>query len=139
MAQVARYGQHAMDRVSIWKQWLGIAVGVLLSSAYVVFLAWFIGWSQLRRLRPHPERHGPAEGGRVRFSASEMAAVGRAAADVVSLKLVKHGGLLNTRKVAAVAEAASIGLYRGCHLESSIGAAAHLHVTPRPGPAGKRI
>ena len=63
------------------------------------------------------------------FSASEMAAVARAAAaDVVSLKLVKHGGLLNTRKVAAVAEAAGIGLYGGCLLESSIGAAAHLHV-----------
>jgi muconate cycloisomerase len=58
-----------------------------------------------------------------------MAAVARAAAaDVVSLKLVKHGGLLNTRKVAAVAEAAGIGFYGGCLLESSIGAAAHLHV-----------
>jgi muconate cycloisomerase len=38
------------------------------------------------------------------------------------------GGLLNTRKVAAVAEAAGVGLYGGCLLESSIGAAAHLHV-----------
>jgi muconate cycloisomerase len=63
------------------------------------------------------------------FSASDMAMVAQAAAaDVVSLKLVKHGGLLNTRKVAAVAEAAGIGLYGGCLLESSIGAAAHLHV-----------
>jgi muconate cycloisomerase len=62
------------------------------------------------------------------FSASDMFTVARAAAaDVVSLKLVKHGGLLNTRKVAAVAEAAGIGLYGGCLLESSIGAAAHLH------------
>jgi muconate cycloisomerase len=50
------------------------------------------------------------------------------AADVVSLKLVKHGGLLATRDVAAVAEAAGIGLYGGCLLESSIGAAAHLQV-----------
>ncbi|WP_051249019.1 muconate/chloromuconate family cycloisomerase [Inquilinus limosus] len=61
------------------------------------------------------------------FSAHDMLAVAEAAAaDVVSLKLVKHGGLLNTRKVAAVAEAAGIGLYGGCLLESSIGAAAHL-------------
>lgn len=61
------------------------------------------------------------------FSAHDMLAVAQAAAaDVVSLKLVKHGGLLNTRKVAAVAEAAGIGLYGGCLLESSIGAAAHL-------------
>ena len=33
-----------------------------------------------------------------------------------------------SRKVAAVAEAAGIGLYGGCLLESSIGAAAHLQV-----------
>ena len=63
------------------------------------------------------------------FSPHDMFAVACAgAADVVSLKLVKHGGLLNTRKVAAVAEAAGIGLYGGCLLESSIGAAAHLQV-----------
>ena len=62
------------------------------------------------------------------FSAADMLAVAAAgAADVVSLKLVKHGGLLNTHKVASVAEAAGVGLYGGCLLESSIGAAAHLH------------
>jgi muconate cycloisomerase len=63
------------------------------------------------------------------FSTHDMVDVARAgAADVVSLKLVKHGGLLATRDVAAVAEAAGIGLYGGCLLESSIGAAAHLQV-----------
>jgi muconate cycloisomerase len=63
------------------------------------------------------------------FSAHDMLDVVRAgAADVVSLKLVKHGGLLATRDVAAVAEAAGIGLYGGCLVESSIGAAAHLQV-----------
>jgi muconate cycloisomerase len=63
------------------------------------------------------------------FSTHEMLDVVRAgAADVVSLKLVKHGGLLATRDVAAVAMAAGIGLYGGCLLESSIGAAAHLQV-----------
>ena len=51
-----------------------------------------------------------------------------AAADAISLKLVKHGGLLGTKRVAAVAEAAGIGLYGGCLLESSVGAAAHLQV-----------
>jgi muconate cycloisomerase len=62
------------------------------------------------------------------FSAHEMLAVSQAAAaDVVSLKLVKHGGLLGLHKVAAVAEAAGMGLYGGCLLESSVGAAAHLH------------
>lgn len=63
------------------------------------------------------------------FSPHDLLAVAAAAAaDVVSLKLVKHGGLFATRKVAAVAEAAGIGLYGGCLLESSIGAAAHLQV-----------
>ena len=63
------------------------------------------------------------------FSAHDMLEVARAgAADVVSLKLVKHGGLLATRDVAAMAAAAGIGLYGGCLLESSIGAAAHLQV-----------
>jgi muconate cycloisomerase len=63
------------------------------------------------------------------FSTHDMLDVVRSgAADVVSLKLVKHGGLLAMRNVAAVAEAAGIGLYGGCLLESSIGAAAHLQV-----------
>jgi len=61
------------------------------------------------------------------FTVHDMLAVGAAgAADAVSLKLVKHGGLLGLKRVAAVAEAAGIALYGGCLLESSIGAAAHL-------------
>jgi muconate cycloisomerase len=61
------------------------------------------------------------------FDAHDMLAVARAAAaDAVSLKLVKPAGLLGLRRVAAVAEAAGIGLYGGCLLESSVGAAAHL-------------
>jgi muconate cycloisomerase len=56
-----------------------------------------------------------------------LAVVEAAAADVVSLKLVKHAGLSGLRNVAAVAEAGGIGVYGGCLLESSIGAAAHLH------------
>jgi muconate cycloisomerase len=61
------------------------------------------------------------------FSSHDMLSVAHAAAaDVVSLKLVKHAGLWNLRNVAAVAEAAGIGLYGGCLLESSIGVAAHL-------------
>jgi muconate cycloisomerase len=63
------------------------------------------------------------------FDTHDMLAVATAgAADAVSLKIVKHGGLLGVRKVAAVAEAAGIELYGGCLLESSIGAAAHLQV-----------
>ena len=63
------------------------------------------------------------------FTPHDMLAVAQAAAaDVVSLKLVKHGGVTGLAAVAAVAEAAGIALYGGCLLESSIGAAAHLHV-----------
>jgi muconate cycloisomerase len=63
------------------------------------------------------------------FDAHDMLAVAQAAAaDAVSLKLVKHAGLLGVRRVAAVAEAAGIGLYGGCLLESSVGASAHLQV-----------
>ncbi len=57
-----------------------------------------------------------------------LAVAAAGAADAVSLKIVKHAGLLGVRKVAAVAEAAGIGLYGGCLLESSVGAAAHLQV-----------
>jgi muconate cycloisomerase len=63
------------------------------------------------------------------FDAHDMARIAACgAADTLSLKIVKHGGLLATRKVASVAEAAGLSLYGGCLLESSIGAAAHLQV-----------
>lgn len=61
------------------------------------------------------------------FDTHDMLAVAAAgAADAVSLKIVKHAGLLGVRKVAAVAEAGGVALYGGCLLESSVGAAAHL-------------
>jgi muconate cycloisomerase len=50
-----------------------------------------------------------------------------AAADVVSLKMAKAGGLFRLLQTAAVAEAAGIGLYGGTMLEGSIGTAAAAH------------
>lgn len=50
------------------------------------------------------------------------------ASQVFSLKVAKHGGLLRTLQVAAVAEAADIGWYGGTMLETSIGSAASAHV-----------
>ena len=47
---------------------------------------------------------------------------------VFSLKVAKHGGLLATRRVAAIAEAADIGWYGGTMLETSVGSAASAHV-----------
>lgn len=80
----------------------------------------------MARLRARP-RTPPLLADENVFTIHDMLAVGAAgAADAVSLKLVKHGGLLALKRVAAVAEAAGIGLYGGCLLESSVGAAAHL-------------
>jgi len=55
-------------------------------------------------------------------------------AQVFSLKVAKHGGLLRTREVAAVAEAADIGWYGGTMLETSLGSAASAHVFSTLGP-----
>ena len=50
------------------------------------------------------------------------------ASHVFSLKVAKHGGLLRTKEVAAVAEAADIAWYGGTMLETSIGSAASAQV-----------
>jgi muconate cycloisomerase len=86
-------------------------------------------WNMLGMARLRARSTLPLMADECVFSVHDMLDVARAGgADVVSLKLVKHGGLLATRDVAAVAGAAGIGLYGGCLLESSVGAAAHLHV-----------
>jgi muconate cycloisomerase len=88
--------------------------------------AWNLG--AMARLRACP-RTPPLRADECVFDAHDMLAVAHAAAaDAVSLKLVKHAGLIGVRKVAAVAQAAGIELYGGCLLESSIGASAHLQV-----------
>ncbi len=46
------------------------------------------------------------------------------AADAFSVKLTKNGGLLSTRKIASIAEAAGLSLFGGTMLESGIGTAA---------------
>ena len=56
------------------------------------------------------------------------------ASHVFSLKIAKHGGLLRTRQVAGIAEAADIGWYGGTMLETSIGSAASAHVFATLGP-----
>lgn len=63
------------------------------------------------------------------FSNREVAIAGAmAAGTVLSLKLVKSGGLMEMKRAAAVAVAHGMELYGGCLLESGIGAAAHLAV-----------
>jgi muconate cycloisomerase len=63
------------------------------------------------------------------FTSADIVRAGNAGAgSVISLKLVKSGGLLELRRAAAVANAVGMELYGGCLLESGIGAAAHLAV-----------
>ena len=63
--------------------------------------------------------HGPE-------TAFEFAA--SAAADVFALKIAQSGGLFATSRVAAIADAAGIGLYGGTMLEGAIATAASAHV-----------
>jgi muconate cycloisomerase len=55
------------------------------------------------------------------------AVVARHAADIVSIKLAKLGGILRSKKLAGVCEAANIPCYAGAMWESGIGVAASLH------------
>jgi muconate cycloisomerase len=52
----------------------------------------------------------------------------QAAADVFALKIEQSGGLFAAAKVAAIAEAAGIGLYGGTMLEAGVGTAAAAHL-----------
>ena len=45
------------------------------------------------------------------------------AGNAFALKPCKHGGLLETKKIAAIAEAVGFGLYGGTMIESSLGTA----------------
>jgi len=49
------------------------------------------------------------------------------AADMASIKLMKPGGIIRSRKVAAIFEAAGMACYAGAMWESGIGMAASLH------------
>jgi muconate cycloisomerase len=51
------------------------------------------------------------------------------AADIISIKIAKHGGLCRSKKVAAIAEAAGLPCYAGAMWESGLGVAASLQVT----------
>ncbi|MCB1501223.1 MAG: hypothetical protein KDK07_15800 [Bauldia sp.] len=49
------------------------------------------------------------------------------AADIISIKISKAGGLLNAKRIAAIADAAGLSCYVGNMAEGGIGAAAGLH------------
>lgn len=61
----------------------------------------------------------------------------RCAADAVLMKLNKHGGIREARKIADLADSANITLYPGIHFSTSIGVATHAQfycTLPRPTP-----
>jgi muconate cycloisomerase len=53
---------------------------------------------------------------------------------ILSLKLTKSGGLLGSLAIARVAEAAGMGCYVGCMIETSLGTAAYLHLALAAAP-----
>jgi len=55
---------------------------------------------------------------------SAFAVASRAAARIFAVKIAQSGGLLQAQRVAAIADAAGIGLYGGTMLEASVGTAA---------------
>lgn len=58
--------------------------------------------------------------------AEALAVVKAQAADVIALKTTKHGGLLESKKIAAVAEAGGLACHGATSLEGPIGTAASL-------------
>lgn len=57
-----------------------------------------------------------------------MKVVKAEAADIISIKLMKAGGIRNSQRIAAIAAAANIPCYSGLMWESSIGMSASLHL-----------
>ena len=65
----------------------------------------------------------------VREPRHALAAVKAGAADIFVVKLMKSGGILNALRINAIAEAAGVGVMMGNMGESSLGLAAHFHVS----------
>jgi len=69
------------------------------------------------------------------FTAHDALALARLGwVSILSLKLTKSGGLLGSLAVARVAEAAGMGCYVGCMIETSLGTAAYLHLALAAAP-----
>jgi len=53
---------------------------------------------------------------------------------ILGLKVTKSGGIASTMAIARIAEAAGLGAYVGCMIETSLGTAAYLHVALAAAP-----
>ena len=63
-----------------------------------------------------------------------LAIARRGGVAILALKLTKSAGILNTMAIARIAEAAGLGCYVGCMIETSLGTAAYLHVALAAAP-----
>lgn len=69
------------------------------------------------------------------FSPQDALAIARlGGVGILGLKLTKSAGLLGTMAIARIAEAAGMGCYVGCMIETSLGTAAYLHVAVAAAP-----
>ena len=58
----------------------------------------------------------------------------RGGVSILALKLTKSAGILGSMAIARIAEAAGLGCYVGCMIETSLGTAAYLHVALAAAP-----
>jgi muconate cycloisomerase len=63
-----------------------------------------------------------------------MAIARRGGVSILALKLTKSAGLAHTMAIARIAEAAGLGCYVGCMIETSLGTAAYLHAALAAAP-----
>ena len=69
------------------------------------------------------------------FSPQDAFAIARlGGVSILGLKLTKSAGLRGTMAIARIAEAAGLGCYVGCMIETSLGTAAYLHVALAAAP-----
>src|SRR5499433_85753 len=69
------------------------------------------------------------------FSPQDALAIARlGGVSILGLKLTKSAGLAGSMAIARIAEAAGMGCYVGCMIETSLGTAAYLHVAVSAAP-----
>jgi muconate cycloisomerase len=69
------------------------------------------------------------------FSPQDALAIARlGGVSILGLKLTKSAGLTGSMVIARIAEAAGMGCYMGCMIETSLGTAAYLHVAVSAAP-----
>ena len=88
------------------------------------------GMAELARRSPQPIMADESCG-----SAHDALAIARlGGVSILALKLTKSAGILGTMAIARIAQAAGMGCYVGCMIETSLGTAAYLHLALAAAP-----